>query len=94
MIFFASVQLSLSVMGLIPMSEGLSLMDVTATTGTAGCGTSGTVGRGGIAEMEGGAEDAEESEEVGINEPAIEETTEALPDGSWVVEDEERWVRM
>ena len=44
--------------------------------------------------MEGGAEDAEESEEVGINEPAIEETTEALPDGSWVVADEERWVRM
>ena len=30
MIFFASVQLSLSVMGLMPMSEGLSLIMVSA----------------------------------------------------------------
>ena len=30
MIFFASVQLSLSVMGLMPMSEGLSLITVSA----------------------------------------------------------------
>ncbi len=59
MIFFASVQLSLSVMGLMPMSEGLSLITVSAVA-VMGCVTTG----GGAEEADVEAVDEDRVEDV------------------------------
>ena len=79
MIFFASVQLSLSVMGLMPMSEGLSLIMVSAVAIM-----------GGVTPGEGG--DTDESNKEGADdEPA---QVESAVDESQVEDADEGWVRM
>ena len=67
MTFRAVIQDSLSMMGLMPKSEGLSLI---VTAGVAGGAV--TNGAGVV---------AEESDEAGWREPSTEETTDRLPDG-------------
>ena len=61
MIFFASVQLSLSVMGLMPMSEGLSLITVSAVAVMGGVTTGGG---------------AEEADEEAVDEDRLEDVDE------------------
>jgi hypothetical protein len=81
MIFFVSVQLALSVMGLIPMSEGLSLIEI-SWAGVWSCTKSGE-----------GA-DLDESKDVGTMDLAMDEMMEAVLEGSRVDDDNKRWVRM
>jgi hypothetical protein len=73
MIFFASVQLSLSVMGLMPMSEGLSFMTVGAA-----------VVVGGVTPWEGG--DSNDFEDEGVaEEPSHVESVQVDNEGEgWV----------
>jgi hypothetical protein len=68
-------------MGLTPMSEGLSLIVIS------GAG-------GGSCARTGGSADLDESEDVGTVEPAMDEMTEAVPEGSRVDDNDGRWVRM
>ena len=89
MIFLASVQDSLSVMALIPISEGLSLI-VTRDWGGTGGGEGATI----VAE-------SDDAEDAGIIEPAMDDMTDAPPEGwneceepRWDVREEPRWVRM
>ena len=89
MIFLASVQDSLSVMFLMPMSEGLSLI-VTGEGVGAGGGEGATV-----------VADWDESEDAGTIEPAINDMTDVPLEGRTedkeprlAVRDEPRWVRM
>ena len=91
MIFLASVQDSLSVMSLMPISEGLSLIN-TIEWGVAGGGEEATY----VAE-------SDDSEDVGIIEPAMEDMTDMpLLLGGWnkvedpwvAVTEEPRWVNM
>ncbi len=67
MTFRALIQDSLSLMGLMPKSEGLSLM---VTSGVAGVAVA--IGAGVV---------SEELDEAGWREPAMEETTNRLPNG-------------
>ena len=89
MIFLTSVQESLSVIGLMPMLEGLSLM---------------VSGRGVGAKVSAGATvvaDADELEDVGTTDPAMDDRTDVPLKGCTVADDprgvvrgEPRWVRM
>ena len=63
MIFLASVQESLSVISLMPMSEGLSLI-------VSGRGVGAEVGAGATV-----VADADESEDVGMMDPAMDDRT-------------------
>ena len=78
MIFFALIQLSLLVMGLIPKLEGLSLMEVEPGAGARGGGR--------VTELD------ELDDEGNTVEPAIDNTMDVLLEGREVAE--ERWVRM
>jgi hypothetical protein len=83
MTFRAVIQDSLSLMGLMPKSEGLSLMVTVGVAGgavTIGAGVV-TVGVAGGAVTIGAGVVAEESDEAGWREPSTEETTDRLPDG-------------
>ena len=89
MIFLASVQDSLSVMFLIPISECLFLI-VTRDWGGAGGGEGATI----VAE-------SDDEEDAGIIEPAMDDMTDAPLEGwnegedpRWAVREEPRWVRM
>ena len=78
MIFLASIQLSLLVMGLIPKSEGLSLMEVELGAGTGGGGR---------------VTDSDKSDDEGITvEPAINDATDVPLEGQGVAT--ECWVRI
>ena len=78
MIFFALIQLSLSVAGLIPKPEGLSLMEVELGASTGGGGR---------------VTESDESDDEGNTiEPAINDTTDMLLESRGVAE--ERWVRI
>ena len=79
MIFLASVQLSLSVMGLRPKSEGLSFMVVDAATET-----------GRVAPIGGGESDDLE-EERAVEEPS---QVESAVEERRADDEEDRWVRM
>ena len=78
MIFFASIQLSLPVTGLIPKSEGLSLMEVELGAGTRG---------GGQVTKPDASDDEGNTVELAIND-----TTDVLLEGQGVAK--ERWVRI
>ncbi len=78
MIFLASVQDSLTVMFLMPMSEGLSLI-VTGRGVGAGGGEGATV-----------VADWDESEDAGTIEPAIDDMTDVPLEGR--TEDKEPWL--
>ena len=79
MIFLASVQESLSVIVLIPMSEGLSLMTTSAGAVV-----------GGLTAWEGG--DLDELDDEGATEEPAQ--VESAAEGSRVEDEDERWVRM
>ena len=78
MIFFALIQLSLSVMGLIPKLEGLSLMEVEPGANARGGGR--------VTKLD------ESDDEGNIVGSALDDNTD-MPLEGWEVT-EERWVRM
>ena len=75
MIFLASFQESLSVIGLMPMSEGLSLM-------VSGRGVGAEVGAGTTV-----VADADESEDVETTDPAMDDRTDVPLEGCTVAND-------
>jgi hypothetical protein len=79
MTFFASVQESLSMIPLRPMSEGLSLMNTIKGGGGGGAGKGSGAGEGARAPKGGRLDpDDNKSDKAGITKPIIDDATEAL----------------